>query len=179
MHVEAEHVGDRLGVATELGSNQTQDGLAGTRAEQAYSASRGAVARSQGQLLFGERVIFGVARALEQAFERTAVALEDAADASRRAARDLSDLFGRRLTERVEDELAVVGTHVDAVDGERVGVNIEQQGVTIPCRRKSRFITRSILLRVDSGKSCRALGAASSRSPFVDRTDSISRSHDG
>jgi hypothetical protein len=91
--VEAEHLGDRLGVTTELGSHQTQDGLTGTRAEQAHTASGGAIARGEGQLLFGERVVFGVARALEQALERAAVALEDAPYANRRAARDLGDLF--------------------------------------------------------------------------------------
>jgi hypothetical protein len=96
VHVEAEHLGDRLGVATELGANQTQDGLAGTRAEQAHAANGGAVARGQGQLLFGERVVFGVVRAVEQALERAAVALEDAPTrtAVRRATSATSSLEG-------------------------------------------------------------------------------------
>ena len=40
VHVEAEPLGDRLGVTTELGSHQAQERLAGTRAQQGRAASR-------------------------------------------------------------------------------------------------------------------------------------------
>ena len=88
--------------------------------------------------------------------------LEDLLDAVCRAARDVGDLgVGRRRQGTEQQRVVRSPADVDTVKREHVGVYVEQQGFTIPCRRKSRSTTGSTRLRGWRWRSSRCRGVSS------------------
>ena len=70
MHIEPEHLSERLAVALELWAHQTQGGLAYPIAKKAHALRRGAVAGGERRLLFAERIGLVIGGALKQALQR-------------------------------------------------------------------------------------------------------------
>ena len=71
--------------------------------------------------------------------------LHHALDAPRSAAQHVADLVrpGRRQGEEATGPAMIEGIGIDAIQGERVEVQVQHQSVAIPSRRVSRFITPS------------------------------------
>lgn len=95
--------------------------LAGCGTEQLQVGARRTVARRKHGLI-GE----GIGR-IADAPKATPVSLEHAHERGVRPCRDLRHLFGGRRAERAELQLAIFIAHVDAVERERVEVDIEPQ----------------------------------------------------
>jgi len=96
--------------------------LTGALAEQQYLARRRRVTRREHRLIVRE--LRGL---IADAVERAAVRTQDGLDARVRPLRNLLHLFERGRTERLERERAAPSAHVDAIEGQRVRVDVEAQ----------------------------------------------------
>lgn len=144
VEVDAAHEGDglaRLGLGLGLGESgpgkeEAQGGLAGAVAGDRDALGSGGVAGSEARLIESERGRLRVG--LELGIERTAMGSQDLLDALGGAASDLGDLGAGRCRQRVEDELAFGVTNVDAVEGEKMEVDVQSERTVRPLDRGDR-----------------------------------------